>query len=283
MDETRRKALEAALCRRARELDLGALLTALAYLGYQEEDLLFESNPDPGSTASFIQAVRFERSPRPLALITLNAGLTGSRGALPSYFEQVAEASPDPDVVHRFLQFFDHVLLRDFARAVEPERYPPGRWYRVRDAYFALLGHGSRSTLTWLFGLFFPELGVEVRRTDIQTRTHAHAVVLGQSRLDGSTVLGSTHDAGRAGFEVALYADDERNAAGLGWWDVVRERLHRHVVPLLGGHRITLTVMLVVQDHESWARLVGSGQLGYDRLRGTPGDHYILIHRGEVE
>lgn len=274
-----RASLEHTLSRRARHLDLASLMAALDRLGYQPDDIVFRGNPEPDPPRGIVESVKFLPSPGGVS-VTLNLGLGGTHGLLPEYFLEVAEDLPEPEQMYGFLAFFESGLLRSYAHALVPERHP--RWLRLRDAHFQMLGLGSVSTLSWLFQHIFPELEVRVTRSRVPVRTTSHALVLGESLLDGSSVLGASHDVGRAGFNIEIFAEDELNSSGESWWQIARDRVRAQVLPLLRGEEILLHVQLIVEDHASWASVAQETQLGYDRIEGTPDRHRVWVYRDDT-
>lgn len=282
LNAARRTRIEALVTRRARAFDLESLLAALTWLGYEEGQIRFRGSSEPKPPSSVVESIRFEQpagEPRRV-VVTLNLGLSPHQGFLPSYFEAVAESLAEPEHLYKFLEFFEHGLLRDFVHAVSPEQHPG--WSRLRDTRFEMLGLTTVSTLDWLFRLTFPELGIAVRRADLRTRTDAHAVILGHSKLDGSTVLGTTYSSGQGGFSVELFTDNEHTATGRTWWAVAHERLDKRILPHLKGSEHLLEVVLVVAEHASWAKLDQDTEVGYDRIRGSAREHHVWVHRGET-
>jgi hypothetical protein len=279
-----RAAREAAISERAREFDLLPLLSRLRELGYGPEQLLFESNPEQHAAGTLVEAVRFERGRAGRTVrIVLNLGLLGPDPLVPSYFLELAEALPEPERFHDFLRFFDAHLLWRFVEALHPELDPA--MYRdfgaLKRTHLAMLGVGSRSTLHWLFALYLPELRVRVTRRSFKTSTRSHRLRIdGEVRLDGTGVLGRMYDAGASGFLVELEVDEELDARGRAWAQVVRERLARHLLPVLAPFGLELSVVLIVREPTSWAKLAPAGSLGYERLRGpAEGGHRIVVHQ----
>ena len=263
--------------RRARHFDIPSLILALERMGYSLDDLQFRGNPEPNPPRGIVEAVRFERAPR-RAIITLNIGLNGHRGLLPAYFEEFAEGLAEPETLHKFIAFFEDGLLRDYAKATTPEIHP--RYFALTRAQFSMLGLHSVSTLSWLFETVFPELAVRGRRAGLNRKTDAHALsVGGPHRLDGSSVLGASHDAGHGGFRIGLLTIDEFAPNGRSWWSVAIARLRRRILPVLARAGVLIEVVLIVADHASWAQVGADGQLGYDRLMGTEGEHRVLLFR----
>ncbi|PTL80734.1 type VI secretion system baseplate subunit TssG [Vitiosangium sp. GDMCC 1.1324] len=270
---------------RAREFELGPLLRLLEAEGYPPGHILFESNPEPVSPAAFVEAVTFHRSPLRRVVVTLNLGLLGANALLPSYFLEVAEQCPQPESFFDFIRFFDHRLLEGFARALYPEHDSAlvGDWERTKGFYFRMLGVGSVTTLQWFFQLYFPELRVWVSRSAFRDITRGHEVRTGTSPLDGTAVLGDSYTSESAGFQVELHAEEETDARGRGWPEVVEHRLHEILLPLLAPARVRLEVGLTVAAHAVWARLAQRGYLGYERLHGgTLLGHRVVIFLGNT-
>src|SRR5262245_34686118 len=74
--ETERRDFEARVARAARRFGPKALCDLLLSRGYTREQILFQSNPEGGSS-SFVEAVEFRARPVPIVLITVNVGLLG--------------------------------------------------------------------------------------------------------------------------------------------------------------------------------------------------------------
>lgn len=286
--------LQALIKKRIRSFDLGALLAQLARIGICREDITFKSNSDPAPAGSIIQAIAFFESPSRRAEITLNIGLTGPNGLVPSYFQEIAQQSADPDVLDTFLHFFDHPLIECWVDALYPDS-PTGAlhaWPSLRNASFSMLGVGSISTLEWIFGSLFPELRVQVRRITVPMPTDAFALRAGTALLDGAGVLGVVDAPQCAGLSVDLFTEDERHDAGRKWIDLVEERFARVALPIVRPYDLTLKVVLNVAIHKSWATLEqrpegsldepAAGHLGYDRVQGQSAGHQITVFEGAV-
>jgi hypothetical protein len=276
-------ASELRLMQRAGDFDVRALLAVLNSLGYARQDVQFRSNPENVGSRALIHSLELKRRPHPRAIVTLNLGLLGANGLLPSYFTQVVEQTADPERFYDFVGFFDHKLLDAFFSATYPES--PGGLYRdfarVRRAFFHMLGVYSTSTLHWLFGLYFPELGVEVRRRPFRSATNSHALRIGGSMLDGTAVVGRTYESDAPGFTVRLSSEEEVHSNGQSWPHLVRERLERHILPEIAAFDVPLVVILRVTPHASWAQLSHVGYLGYERLRGEEdAGHQIVVFHG---
>ncbi|NBD12985.1 type VI secretion system baseplate subunit TssG [Corallococcus silvisoli] len=278
-------ALERRIRARAKDFDLGPLLRLLESEGYGRERILFESNPEPVASASLVEAVTFHTSPVRRVVVTLNLGLLGTPGLLPSYFLQVAEQLPEPEPFLDFIRFFDHRLLTALVDALHPERDVGlvGDWERTKGFYLRMVGVDSPATLQWLFQQVFPELRVTCVRRAFRTRFSGMRPTFGPTPLDGTGILGNAYATDVGGFQVELFADEEADLRGRNWPPLVRHRFHRHVLPLLVPARMQLEVLLTVRAHGRAARLGPTGSLGYERLPGAEGQPLRqLIYLGDT-
>ncbi|MFT3765633.1 MAG: hypothetical protein QM820_08975 [Minicystis sp.] len=287
LDEETRPAFEERITREARRFQLKPLLDLLIAKGYPREEILFEGTHE-GSAATLIEGIRFQAKPVRGVLITLNLGLLGDNTLLPSYFFHVIEGTNEPERFFDFIRFFDHRLITNLIRALYPEEDTSlyHDWSEVLRAYFRMLGPASVSTMHWLACQYFPDLGVEVRRWAFSDSSEAHAFVTGESKLDGSGILGRHYQSDAVGLGIDLFADEETDARGRAWPNIVRQRLRDQLFPLLAPFRIPLRVRLTVRFHASWARVDvpfarAHGYLGYERIRGdAESGHTTVIFRG---
>lgn len=271
----------------ARAFSLKALLDLLAHHGYARETILFQGNPDGGAT-SLVHAVDFPAGGGVRVLITVNLGLLGDNSLLPSYFLREIETSRDPERFYDFIRFFDHRLIENHIRAVWPEDDTRvyGDYGFVQSAFLKLAGFSSVSSLHWFVQMLFPELRVRVERGAFSATTQSHACRTGESRLDGSSVIGRSYESEAQGFLVELITEEEIDDRGRSWASALRERLAERLLPVLAPFRIPLAIVLRVLTHASWARLeaaAGSreGYLGYDRIEAeVESGHSVVLFRG---
>lgn len=284
------QAFERRVTQRARDFDLPALLRLLAAQGYARERTFLQSHPGSHSARSLVESVKFwsrhdigsfsapdAQSASDYVTITLNIGLWGGHGLLPSYFQGILETSPDPDRMLSFFRFFEHKLLDNYARAISPETdgLVFEDWGRTKRALLHALGTASMSTLHWLFHSLFPEFIVEVRRMAQPEHNQSFGARTGSSRLDGTAVVGHVFETVAPGFAVRLFAADEYHDHGERWYDLVRARLSRTLMPLLRPFRLPLQVELdlphrtsAVISKTSAPTREGYSVLGYDRVLG---------------
>lgn len=285
-DGDRRGAIEERIQREARRFDLGALVRLLAEHGWPRETLLFQGNPEGGSS-SLVEAVELRTRPTRRAIVTVNMGLLGDSSLLPSYFLRAIEASQAPEVFYDFVRFLDHVLVSAYLDAIWPEqdREVHGDYRAMQRAFLSLGGFASTSTLQWLASCVFPELAVRAERASFSRATEEHGFRTGTSRLDGTSVIGRRYDAEAHGFAIELTADEECNDRGRPWVHVVEQRLRERLLPIVAEARLALVVRLRVLGHASWAHLdapgAARGWLGYDRVRGNADEpHVVVVYRG---
>jgi len=287
LDDDARAELEARITREARTFDLRPLVELLVAKGYERDEILFEGTHE-GESASLVEAVRFRPKPHQGVTISLNMGLLGDNSLLPSYFFQVIEGTAEPERFYDFIRYFDHHLLENMRRALFPEdEHGVYRSYeRMLRSFFRMLGPGSASTLCWLGQLYFPELGVRVRRWIFTDSSDAYAFRTGESLLDGTGILGRRYQSDAAGLVLDLFAEEETDARGRTWPNVVRLRLNEYLLPLLAPFRIPLVVRLTVLFHASWVRVdvpfaQQHGYLGYERIQGdAESGHTTVLYRG---
>jgi hypothetical protein len=281
-------ACERRLRARIREFDLGALLVTLHHLGYRDSTVLLESNPEETSPESLIEGIRFLAGPPRTAIVTVNMGLLGTQGLLPSYFQREVDKSAEPERFYDFIRFFDDRLLHDRARALYAERNPAAYpdYASTRRHCLGLLGFGSVLTLQRLLRDVFPELAVRVKRVRVRTQVETSMVRMGTSHLNGSAVLGGYYGVEPAGLSVDLVCEDGVMDSGDRWPSVAVTRLKKSVFPLLAPHRIALTVRLTTLAHANWVRVEEDeeeplSELGFDRVQGRrERRHTVVLFEG---
>jgi hypothetical protein len=279
-------AFEERVRREVRKFALKPLIDLLVAHGYRREQLLFESNRE-GSATSLVHAIEFGSGGADV-LITVNLGLLGDNGLLPSYFIREVEHSRDAQRFYDFIRFFDHRLIENFVRASWPEDDPDvyGDYTLLCRAVLKLVGLDSVSSLHWFVQHLFPELGVRVTRGAFPSSTQSHACRTGISKLDGSSVIGRVYETEAQGFLIELVTDEEAYDHKRTWAAVVRARLNERCLPVLEPFRLPVRVVLTVLSHASWARLESAnaettGYLGYDRVMAkTESRHSVVIWSG---
>lgn len=259
----------------AHRFELGALLRALALAGYRGTEVVLESAITWAYRGSLVQAVRYEEAP-PRAIVTLNVGLLGNQGPLPSYVYRLLEPSGN-EPLERLLQFFASRLLADEARALFPEEDPAlfPHFAGTRGSLRALLGLASPVGLHWIFSQAYPELETSVHRRVSMRYVPTAGVVLGRSCFGDGSAFGGYAPVPIGSLHVALLCDEPTDGARRPWESEAVRRLQEYVLPTLREHRMHLHVLLVFRDQPSWMQLSTERHLGHqplfeERLRTAP-------------
>jgi len=287
-EASRRRAFEARVSREARRFDLRPLIELLRSRGYAREDILFEGTRQSMASPALIESIVFVDRPSRRVIVTLNLGLLADGTLLPTYFAEVVDASPRGEAFYDFIRFFDHRLLENFLRAVYPEDEggPFGDYERALRSYFRLTRPDSTSTLAWIFRRLMPDHCLRVERRGFTSQSGTHAFLTGKSLLDGTGILGRVYPWNSAGFIVTIIVEEETDERGRPWPAQIQARLRERILPLLEPYRIPLLVKLDVLNHASWVELeersakAQIGYLGYERIRGKPGEHSVVLYRG---
>jgi hypothetical protein len=274
---------ERALASRAHELDGGALLDALADLGYHDADIVLRSHHSLVRPSSLVQEVCFERVPRRRVLITLNVGLLGNETPLPSYMMKASDASTDRLVP--FFEYFDHTLLRSRLRMMWPERDPELGldWVRTRRDVSKLVRMDSPAMAHWLFRRVYPELDVAVRRQPTRRTIATAPVVLGRTAIGDGAALGGVTEVLCAGLAATIVSSEALATSGVPWQQEAARRLRENLLPQLVDSELGLTVTLVIRDRPSFLTLSPASFLGLQPLQAGTSSTKVLIFDGPLQ
>lgn len=259
--------LEQKVADRARQFTLPALIDVLHFLGYSDDDIEWKSEFSLSHRSSLVERIEFILLPRRLACVTLNIGLLAAQSPLPSYFLKIAE-SHHSDTFNEFIGYFDHVLLRERARALYPERdlrVLPS-WPRTLQRLFRLLGRRAPATLHWLFKQVYPELGVRVSRSLARQPLATDGVKLGSAVLGNNCSFGGTASVPVGGILVTLYCEETHTPTGVPWAIEASSRLEKQVLYALRDLELHLSVNLIFFERQTWAELSDDQYLGYERM-----------------
>lgn len=264
--------LEQKIAREVQRFDFISLIHLLYTMGYSPEQILLVSHHQNCSQSALIQDIEFRHTPVPRVTISLNMGLLSAQSPLPSYFmKKIDEGFIDSDRFIKFLQFFDHLLLRRYALSIYPEAnheiYPS--WEKAKRQYTLMLNLRACSTLHWLFDLVFPELTVQVEKAMLRRTLTTQNIVLGRSRLDGSAFFGRKAAVPVHGRRVSLTTQEEQTSQGIPWPREVKQRMEAMIFPLLKAVGIDLEVILVIKSRRNWAKLQSESYLGYEMIKGA--------------
>ncbi|HET9627080.1 MAG TPA: hypothetical protein VFP84_37230 [Kofleriaceae bacterium] len=310
--------LRRAICARAREFEIGALLDLLATLGYRPADIFFRgqlgeapqptlvhriqfaelAEPDaPEAIAdearaasialgSFAAPPRRHPAPGPAPVtVTVNLGLLSCRSPLPSYFQHLLRDSMLTEPLTELLQLVDRNLLHSRLICDRPERIV-AEWRDITSDLIRVRGLDSLIGLSWLFRHVFPELPVAVERTTDELRVPYASARLGFSAL-GSACVGATTPVDIHDFQITLHCAESLLRPGVPWQREIDHRLRTIVFPALEPVAMNLTVVLALGDDEAVATLRDADResyLGVDLLgpsdAATAAPRRIVMYRG---
>lgn len=262
---------ELAIREKIRRFDLISLLHALDQLGYREAEIRFKSHASLESQNSLIEDIEFQTQPHRQAVIKVNMGLLGAQSPLPSYFFKRMESDRiNTHAYISFIEYFDHVLLRNYLRALYPETDPFlfKDWEQTKRHYLQLLDLKSPKTLHFLFSLVFPELGAAVEKAALKTVVQTTFPRLGTTTLGGEAVFGKKINAPIMGNRITLFSDGDFTGWGIPWAKEIRSRLDTIIFPILKKIGIDLEILLIIKSQKGWMKLHKESYLGYDRIQG---------------
>ncbi|MCX4244124.1 hypothetical protein [Paraliomyxa miuraensis] len=292
--------VEERIVARAREFELSALLDLLASIGYDASEIELRGHLSASPRPTMVEQVElFGPPPRdrpghahrakgpvdPRVVITVNLGLLSCRSPLPSYLLRLCQELPTRDPVIELLQLLDRSLLHARLTSDRPDRTRPG-WADVRRDFLRIHELDSPHGLHWLFRHVFPELGVHVRRITDDYRVPFDPARLNHSKL-GRCAFGNTSRIAVHDLEVTLVSAESK----LGrdpWPHIADRRIRRFVLPLLDDVCMNLTVVFLVLDRTSHARLAPPATyVGYDPMWDGRGaaplpPARIVLYRGAL-
>lgn len=276
--------LEQRIRERIRSFDIPALLELLARMGYGEADIEYRSHRTNVHQGHLVHDIQFLPPPRKRVVLTVNVGLLSIQSLLPSFLLQALERQ-DTDRMERFLGYFDHLLLRARFSGLHPERdasLMPG-WEGTALHRLRLLRPTCPSTLHWLFSRIYPEAEISVRREVRRQQVSTTHMRLGTTTLGDSNSMGGFAYVPTGALEVAIHSNEPWCGTGTPWAVEAPRRLHTRVLPLLSEHSLLLTVLLVLRDHESHARIEKDSYLAYDPLVfGEDDSQHTVLFTGDT-
>jgi hypothetical protein len=264
--------LRRAICARARELEIGALLDLLATLGYRPDDICFRGHLGEAPQPTLVHRVQFAEpigAPADTAddtldaplepagaapvTVTVNLGLLSCRSPLPSYFQHLLRDGVRYEPLIELLQLLDRNLLRRRLTCDRPEHIV-AQWRAITGDLVRIHGLDSLVGLSWLFRHVVPELPSAVARTTDELRVPYASARLGLSAL-GSACVGATTPVDIHDFQVTLRCSESLLRPGVPWLHELDRRLRAIVFPALEPVAMNLTVVLELADDRAVAML----------------------------
>lgn len=264
-----------------RYFDLYALIELLQYYGYDHSSIRIEGHMGFESQPGLIKSIRFEPTDHRVTL-GLYMGLGSANGYLPSYFFNMVDNDTfDESHFQDLIGFFDQRLLKMWLNALMPQSFikvSRSHWIRTM-ASFTSLAH-----LQHLFELIFPELQVRCERLEIDHAVASKPCVLGTSKIGLEMILGDQFRIIGYAHRITLIADHEEVGPDQPWHICAKDRLQRHVFPLISNLDLFIEVILLIRGSKQWLSLdQGKMTLGFERFKGQE-DHLkrIGLHYGPV-
>lgn len=278
------KPLEQRIRERIRAFDIPALLELLSRMGYGAADIEYRSHRTQVHQGHLVHDIQFLPPPRKRVIVTVNVGLLSVQSLLPSFLLQALEQQQN-DRLELFLGYFDHLLLHARFSGLHPERdstLMPG-WGETAPHRLRLLRPTCPSTLHWLFAHVFPEAEISVRREVRRQQVASTQLRLGTTSLGDSTSMGGFAYVPTGAIEVRIHCNEPWTGTGTPWAKEAPRRLYERLLPFLSEQSLSLTVLLLLRDHESFARVEDDSFLGYDPLVfGEDDAQRIVLFSGDT-
>ena len=265
-----------------KRFDVCSLLRLLYELGYQRNDIYFESNNDWSSRNSLCESIIFSENDPKVRLI-LNLGLLSGNSPLPNFFKKKMDCgSIDPVLFTRYLNFFDHSLISNLLHMSMPDinNIFFSSWQETKSHYLKLLDLNSTSTLWHLFQRCFPELKVKVLKAPMMFKKNSSSVVLGKTRLGFESFLGKKIVQTIPSFKIMLYGEEMSTDLMVPWPLEIKNRLKRMIFSILQRTHIHFRLIYIQTDKKEIACLAASTQLGYCMLGKNSEPFKIILFSG---
>lgn len=281
--------------------ELGPLLAALELVGVPFSRVYFDGRPAPARAGQTplsqprlapegrsVLAARVRiAGAEPSVVVHLPGGLLGPLSPLPSYFQRLLGDEVLAESLGALLHVLDDSLFRARARHADRRRslFP-------RSALDPLLGEALVNTsplyVDWLFRQVFPELRVEVVRSELARPVQLDRVLLGSVALGQCALDGHARLSGQA-LDVILTTSFDREggvresaAEPTGTMAAeVRARLEQLVFPQFQRHPLALRVVLRVLASQTQAK-VASSRLGEALMVTARPPFEFTLHAGQV-
>lgn len=265
-----------------RRFDICSLLKLLKELGYQTEDLYFESHDDLSVRSSLCEAIYFSQS-WPKVRIVLNLGLLSANSPLPNFFRRKMDSgSIDAALFTKYLGFFNHHAIKNLLLMSTPDINDIffTNWQQTKSHYLKLLDLNSSSTLWHLFQICFPELVVQVIKAPRVFKQNSSSTMLGKTRLGVNSFLGKKITQKIPSFKILLTTDEPMANTHRSWPIEIKQRLKKMVFAFLQRTEIHFRVVFILKNNREMAHLAKSTQLGYCMLGEGKEDLKMLLFSG---
>lgn len=256
-------ALEEAIRRRACDFDAPTLVELLREL-FPKREIRLKSDPSFGLRPTPVEAIEFHPD---RIVVLLNIGLFSSSTPLPSHFRELLATPRSGPALEALLERLDERLLNDRIDALRPERSrsalrDPARF---RANILRLAAPASPATIHRIATYLFPELSVSATRSANIRLLPIDPPRLGYATL-GAAALGGHARAPAPTLELVLRTDETTTWRGEPWSIEAKRRVDEHLIPILAGSGVHITVLLVDLEGAGRLRLKTEGRVGTDSL-----------------
>jgi predicted component of type VI protein secretion system len=251
-----------------KRFDLCSLLKLLKELGYQEEDIFFQSSANLYSPVSLCEEIIFQDG-MPKVTIVLNLGLLNGNSPLPNFFrEKMEEGEIDASKLTKYIAFFDHHLIKNLLAVSLPDinQIFFSDWDETKMQYLKLLDLNSTSTLWHLFQTCFPELTIKVEKFPRLYKEKSSSIVLGKARLGDDAFLGRHIVQALPSYKFTLIGDEMLTDKLEPWPAEVKQRLKTVIFHMLQRTSLHIKVNFIIKNNREIAKLSDSSFLGYCRI-----------------
>lgn len=270
------------IAKNIQRFDICSLLKLLKELGYQSEDIYFESCYETASPTALCQNIFFAES-FPKVRIVLNLGLLSANSPLPNLFKRKMDSgSIDATLFQRFLSFFDHHAIKNLLSMSMPDINDIffSSWKETKGHYLKLLDLNSTSTLWHLFQACFPELVINVIKAPRFFKQNSSSTTLGNTRLGVESFLGRKIVQSIPSFKIILISEESHTDSHVSWSLEIKDRLKKLVFDILQRTHIHFRVIFIIRNKKEIARLSPLTQLGYCMMGESNQSLKMLLFSG---
>ncbi|NUQ72697.1 MAG: type VI secretion system baseplate subunit TssG [Polyangiaceae bacterium] len=270
-------ALEDEIRRRARDFDPPTLIELLREL-FPEREIRLRSHPSLGLRPTAIEAIDFQYDK---IVVSLNIGLFSTSTPLPSHFRELLAAPRSGAALEVLLERLDERLLKDRIDALRPERSPSALHdpARFRSNILRLAAPASPGTIHRIATYLFPELSISANRSAGIRLLPVDPPRLGYATV-GAAALGGHARAPAPTLELVLRTDETTTWRGERWSIEAKRRVDEHLLPVLAGSGVHLTVVLVDLEGAGRLRLKAEGRVGTDPLATGKSPQITVLFEG---
>lgn len=267
--------------KKIKEFDVCALVKAIQNLSYPFDSIFFVGHSNYASCVSLCQSILFAQPLYPhLVIISLNLGLFVPNSPIPSYFRKwMEEEVIDEEKLTYYLQFFDHILIKNFIKTSIPENF---LFLGMKHYHIKMLGVNSIYVLHLLIQLCFPELCLSIKKKEKILTIFLTPFRLGLDKLTSPCPLGGEVRKSVFTFEILFTTEYPQTELGIFWPLEILKRLKELIFPLLIKMDMHFSIFMNIHNCNIPTFLSQTTHLGYTRLGECQGDYTFCIFEGYI-